>query len=342
MIEIKNYPNNRDEFVGAEQLMKFLHGRTSGVFSLADSAAVSAKQNQMAVQVSDGYGWLANGEGNGCAWWVEAQKETGSPAELGIDPADGTLSRIDRVVISWETTQYTEHPYLKILKGENSSNPQPPALTNNSTTRQISLAQIRINAGALKVTPADITDERLNPAVCGLVRYNESADTSMINSQFTDLLALLRKQIEQTASGIAPDKSITFDKLAQSTIDTFFPVGYVWVSKNPTSPAALLGGTWEKQENIFILGASSKYPAGSTGGEAEHLLTVHELPPHKHPFVRMPMYWGETQQTGDGTYGPNTAKNYPEIKGETQAAGGNKPHNNMPPYKAYYIWERVA
>ncbi len=369
MIEIKNYPNNRDEFVGAEQLMKFLHGRTSGVFSLADSAAVTAKQNQMAVRISDGYGWIANGEGNGCAWWVDAMKSTGAPAELAISAADGTLSRIDRVVVSWETADYTQHPYLMILKGANSSNPQPPALTNNSTTRQISLAQVRVNAGALKITSADITDERLDPAVCGLVTYSEKIPTEVIQAQFTDLLNLLKSQIDQTASGALPDGSVTKEKLAKSLLDVLgtvrkfagyapdasgnivpnkwnldenHPVGSLWISKNPTSPAERFGGTWERQEGIFILGASSKYPVGSTGGESTHTLKVDEIPSHT-PSISTEMYclrWQESH--GYHFQDAETAKGWSRVSPTFKSIGGGKAHNNMSPYKAYYIWERIA
>ena len=42
MANIKSFPNNRDEYVGAEYAMRWLHGRTSGVFAADNNAAVSA------------------------------------------------------------------------------------------------------------------------------------------------------------------------------------------------------------------------------------------------------------------------------------------------------------
>lgn len=42
------------------------------------------------------------------------------------------------------------------------------------------------------------------------------------------------------------------------------PVGTPYASKNPTSPAELFGGTWERIENCTIWGASDAHPAGTT------------------------------------------------------------------------------
>ena len=65
-------------------------------------------------------------------------------------------------------------------------------------------------------------------------------------------------------------------------IDFEHPVGSIWISQNDTSPASLFGGTWEKIEGKFIIGASSAYPVGTTGGSATHTQTVAEMPSHSH------------------------------------------------------------
>ena len=203
MADIKCYPNNRDEFVGAEQLMKWLHGRTSGVFAADSSAAVTAAQNKMAVNLSDGYGWITDADKNGVVWWVDRQKTSGAQLEIGIDSADSVLSRVDRVIVEWTTTNYTEYPVVKVLKGINSSNPQPPSLTNNSTTRQISLARVRVPAGTTSITPGLITDERTNKAVCGIVTYDLEIDTSVIQAQFEALLKAYEDALSEAQGGTA-------------------------------------------------------------------------------------------------------------------------------------------
>lgn len=197
MAEIKSFPNNRDEYSGAEWLMRWFHGRTSGVYSANGAGVVSAVQNSMKVNVSDCNGWITNSAGDGITWWIDSEASTGQPVELTVDPADASLNRIDRVVISWPTTNYAALPTIDILKGAPSSAPQPPALTNNNVKRQLSLAQISIPAGTLKITPEMITDERMNPAVCGLVSESIEADTSGMQAQFDAFLALMRQNLAE-------------------------------------------------------------------------------------------------------------------------------------------------
>ena len=217
MADIKGYPNNRDEFVGCEQLMKWLHGRTSGVFAADSSAAVTAAQGKMAVNLSDGYGWITDAEQNGIVWWVDTQKTTGAKLELGIDPADSVLSRIDRAIVEWTTTNYTEYPVVKIIKGANSSNPQPPALTNNSITRQISLARVSVPAGTTAITPDMVTDERLDKSVCGLVTDNVEIDTSAIQEQFEALLKAYVDALADAQAGTAYElKKLKFEDVTVS------------------------------------------------------------------------------------------------------------------------------
>ena len=55
-----------------------------------------------------------------------------------------------------------------------------------------------------------------------------------------------------------------------------------WASNDSTSPASFIGGTWERVEGEFIMGASSAYPVGTTGGSATHTQTVAEMPSHNH------------------------------------------------------------
>ena len=197
MANIKSFPNNQDEYIGAEYVMRWLHGRTSGVFGAYNNANVSAVQGAMAVTVSDGTGWMSNSNSDGVVWWNDNEAVNGSKLQLSVDPADSTLNRIDRVIVEWKTTNYVDYPEIKILKGTTSSNASAPALTNNSTVRQISLARISIPAGTISLTNSLITDERLDTSVCGLVTEKINVDTSMINAQ---VQATLTETQEQSAA----------------------------------------------------------------------------------------------------------------------------------------------
>lgn len=133
------------------------------------------------------------------------------------------------------------------------------------------------------------------------------------------------------------------------------PVGSTYESTLPTSPAELFGGTWEQIKDVFTLAAGDTYTAGSTGGEATHLLTGAEsgqkaltnVGSHHHPayFRRMTansyvtsggaIVWGSSSNN-NGTWDTNNAT---ISIGASNAASA---HNNMPPYLVVYKWKRVA
>lgn len=203
MANIKSFPNNQDVYIGAEDVMKWLHGRTSGVFAAGGNASVSAlSDSAMAVTVSDGLGWMANAGKDGVVWWIDNEAVNGSKLRLDFDPADGVLNRIDRVIVEWKTTNYVDYPEVKVLKGSLSSKATAPALTNNSTVRQISLAKISIVAGTTAITSSMITDERLDASVCGLVTESVKIDTSTMDAQFKTLLKETQSQTEAVLNAI--------------------------------------------------------------------------------------------------------------------------------------------
>lgn len=201
MAEIKSFPNNQDVYVGAEWVMKWLHGRTSGVFGADGNLATSVVPNSMSIEVSDGIGWMSNESGDGVVFWNDSEQTSGSKLTLTHDVADSAMDRIDRVVVTWETTNYVALPTISILKGTASSNPKPPALTNNNVQRQISLRQQRIPAGSISLSASHGTDERLNPDVCGIVTESVKIDTSTMQSQFEALLNAIQDELQDLESG---------------------------------------------------------------------------------------------------------------------------------------------
>ena len=128
---------------------------------------------------------------------------------------------------------------------------------------------------------------------------------------------------------------------SRGIIDLVYPVGSIYLSVGSTSPAALFGGTWQQIENRFLLGAGSDYTAGTTGGEAEHSLTIDEIPSHSHK-------WPSKYSTSIGAYiwytpwTNNSGTIDAQVRAHTDAAGGGEAHNNMPPYLAVFVWKRVS
>lgn len=216
MANIKSFPNNQDVYIGAEPVMKWLHGRTSGVFGAGDNAAVSALATPgMAVTVSDGTGWMSNSKADGIVWWNDNEATSTSKLQIPIDSADGVLNRIDRIIVEWKTTNYVDYPEIKALKGTPSSNAAIPSLKNNSTVRQISLARINVPAGTTAITASMITDERLDPSVCGLVTDAFEIDTSVMQAQFDALLTAIQNELAALEAGTAVElKKLLFQDVS--------------------------------------------------------------------------------------------------------------------------------
>lgn len=120
-------------------------------------------------------------------------------------------------------------------------------------------------------------------------------------------------------------------------LEASMPVGYLYASNSPTEPKTLFGfGTWERIEDQFPLAAGSTYPAGSTGGEATHTLTVNEMPSHSH----WPVAGNGSGSNRSASYRDSSTVWYDNAM-PTSSTGGSQPHNNMPPYYAMYMWIRT-
>ena len=122
--------------------------------------------------------------------------------------------------------------------------------------------------------------------------------------------------------------------------ESMYPVGSIYTSVSATSPNELFGGEWEQIENRFLLACGSEYEAGSIGGEATHALTIDEMPQHDHNDGTDHTRAFAVSTGGTGTSAVVFSDPQYGTRGTT-TAGGNQPHNNMPPYVAVYVWKRI-
>lgn len=256
MAIINSFPNNSDEYIGAEEVMRWLHGRTSGVYGDTGNAVVSAVQNAMAVSVAKGIGWLTDADGNGIVWW------SGSATQLTIDAAEptGTLNRIDRVIVRWYIGDYSDKPELLVLKGTNASVPTPPSINTDARYKEISLARVSIPAGTTEITNMLITDERYDPSVCGIVTETVTLDTTGIYAQYEEALAELRSAIEEAWSG----------EISEGAVSMYYtgsiPTG--WSGSDPYTKVVTLNGILATDHPIVDLVASSNYATAEEQIEA--------------------------------------------------------------------------
>ena len=125
------------------------------------------------------------------------------------------------------------------------------------------------------------------------------------------------------------------------------PVGSYYWSNDSTSPATLFGGTWEALPAGYTLIAqgsgsdsfgSYTYTAGQKYGERKHQLTTEEMASHSHTLNRnsnstaVSNNWVLVDHEGVTKW----------QGGVVGSAGGDAPHNNIPPVIASYGWHRTA
>lgn len=87
--------------------------------------------------------------------------------------------------------------------------------------------------------------------------------------------------IKGAPADAAATRALIEESLAAQRAEDYARIKF-WASNDSTSPASFIGGTWERIEGEFIMGASDAYPAGTTGGSATHTQTVAEMPSHNH------------------------------------------------------------
>ena len=142
-------------------------------------------------------------------------------------------------------------------------------------------------------------------------------------------------------NGIGPDAYAIYQQVLAAVVERDHPVGSLYISENATSPAELYGGTWERIEDRFIMGASDTYPAGSTGGSATHTQTVGEMARHSHTMDLSNAGIDDNEYEYTVSYSRNKKITIAATRA-LQANGGNNPMNILNPYYSAYIWRRVA
>ena len=122
-------------------------------------------------------------------------------------------------------------------------------------------------------------------------------------------------------------------ELINTTLDSIYPIGSVYISLTDTNPGTYLKGTWEQfAQGRTLVGVgkgsdgtnTQTFDVNDTGGEYKHLLTKKEL-----SFID---YGALLQQNGSAigvhSHGP----------GE----GGSEKMPLMQPYYTVYFWKRVS
>lgn len=449
------YPANGYDFDAAD-VAAYLAGLTSGVFSGAEDFPVTAAGG-LKVTVGAGRGWVHPSRFTG---YSITKREADT---LTMPLADPSLPRIDRIVMRYDAGARAAS--LHVLQGTASSTPTAPAISRTELIYDLCLAEITRPAGSTSISTGQITDTRLDEALCGLVRdgvtgiptdellaaareriatleenasnsaaaakdsaeaakssetksaaSEKNAKDSETNAQralqdtetkhtaalkdiaqartaaLNDVAASTKTataaaniatqqataaagsastaatkageastsagaastsrqaaekaqkaaedaaalagtragtdktlRVEDAPADAAAVRKLIEESLAAQREEDYKRVRY-WASNDPTSPASFIGGTWERVEGEFIMGASSAYPVGTTGGSATHTQTTAEMPSHNHS--------GSTGSAGGHSHSASTGSAGSHSHSGTTDWAGSHSHNVNAEYKS--------
>ena len=317
MADIITYPENGITY-DADDASGYLATRLSGVYSAEEDFSVTA-QGGLNVQVSAGQAWVRPARFKGRSIIME------QPTTVALTAADPVRSRIDRVVLRYDAA--AKKTSLVVLDGTpDSAAPAAPEISRTELVYDLCLAEIRRPAGSTSVTAADITDTRADETVCGVMRDGVTGiPTGTLVQQFRAVIDALKGEAA--------------DKLG------YYPVGSIYQSTDPTSPAALFGGSWEEiASERVLMGASSTHAAGTTvkAGLPNITGTLSDV---MGSFYAYPSGSGAFSVKGIGRSLENgSSGNYGNISFDASKSNAIYGRSTTVQPAAYYvhIWHRVA
>lgn len=161
----------------------------NGVFPQPSSGLQVIQNSNLNVSVSPGKGWI-----NG--YYLTNDDSY----ILTLPNADGALNRIDRIVMALNMTTRQIEIYVK--RGTPAVSPLAPVLTRNGTIYELSLANVRVSAGALVITQSSITDTRSDNSVCGIVTGTlNQIDTTNLFAQYDAAFREFLSSVQTELSG---------------------------------------------------------------------------------------------------------------------------------------------
>lgn len=158
-MSIITYPLNGVTY-DAEDVSTYLCTRTSGIYSKETNFAISITGTRE-ITVAPGLAWINYEDFKGVS--VCSREAT----VLTVPTADATLTRIDRVVIQFDSD--ANETTIKLKAGTPSASPEAPAILKNHRQYELGLCTIKVPGGSASVTASDLTDTRLDEELCGIM-----------------------------------------------------------------------------------------------------------------------------------------------------------------------------
>lgn len=336
---------------------------TNGVFASPTTSLLVEAYSGMQIKVLPG----------GCH--IEGAKAySGEARYITLSNSSSSLSRIDRVIARYDNSEAVRSIDIYVREGVPSTTPVAPDIHKEPEYYEIVLADVLIPKGVTSIRASYITDQRLNPDLCGLVvPMAKDNDTSRLWGQIKGSIELVNSALNDTTAGTIKNNIETISAevldlegkidniLSEDTLKAYeklgwkrpsggvlanligfiaHPIGSYYWSEKPTDPSQIFGGRWERVKDKFVYAAGYK-SVGTTGGEQYHTLTIDEIPKHRHTVVASSSSGSDYSSSGASmsfTYNSST-KGY---SGYTSNMGDGDSHNNMPPYIVAYCWKRIG
>lgn len=156
---IITYPLNNIDYSASDAEI-YNCTRTSGVYANTDNLDLTITAART-VSIGEGMAWIKNNTFAGKAIAVT------EAVELSFDAPDSTLNRIDRVVLGFSAADNATTIYVK--KGTPASSPVAPTVERTPSLYELGLYDVSVPAGLTALTVSNITDQRANGDVCGIM-----------------------------------------------------------------------------------------------------------------------------------------------------------------------------
>lgn len=172
----------------------------NGVFPNPSTQLQVLSNNNMTVTISEGKGFI-----NGAIYYNTEN------LILKIDPADGVLNRIDRVILRFDNLE--RNITCKVKKGTFASTAIPPGLQRDADAYELCIAEIKITAGAVSILQSNITDTRLDSSACGIVTQTvKTIDTKTLYNKLEAYIDERGKDVDSWLTSFKSERELSFNE----------------------------------------------------------------------------------------------------------------------------------
>lgn len=172
-------------------------------------------------------------------------------------------------------------------------------------------------------------------------------------SEILDLIKSQASAVDE-AAGFLNTTQVS-NAIVTALFNSVYPVGSIYISTSSTSPASFLGGTWQRLYDRMLVGGGNSYSCGATGGAATVALTQAQTPSVTGSITMHQAGVSTNVNAVSGCFSSGLTNDNTNRDGGTKNSGSvsigvinfsnggqNQAHENMPPYLAVYMWQRVA